>query len=1446
MHRIARIALIVALAALAATSARADILKADRWKGLQADPALKREGREALLWPDMTRNTTVQWTDAPEDLSAFRTLSFYLHSARPTDSTVTLIFHSENPDTEGIDYYSMAFKTDFQGWRHFQVPLESLGHARKPLGWDRIGRVYWSSNWAHDEKPETEVHLSDFTLDTEPMPGFDSLPGEMFVNRSFETGPVGGAPAGWGINTFKTSMRGGIDDTVAHTGRQSVRLTGGDDKARGGLTEGFNKEQTDPDALYRFSAWVKIAEKSAHQVGTSVRFTSVKGDREVLRSHYLECEKGPHDWKRYQWDVRLAPGSEWFNVVLFHHGPGTVWWDDVSLRAIGLVAPEAPGAGALLEDGRVAFQWEKPIRGKLEVAPAEAGFDSPDTLCREVDGTRHTLDVALAPGRFYMWRVTGLSDGKPAAVAVESETGDTAPRFYVGSREQMKEDLMKKYADLEQLYEDLEAFARRNAMWDRFSLLSDFLEGARALASGQGDNPAELKKRTDDTWAELQYTAPWWKKIFLDRKNLFEGLNLEYPGMEKVKDAVDRGDWDGAVEELHAYYVARRKPSYYNKYLIPPKRSPLIQNDARADQYLTHKMPIHSYKTPTYDVGQAFDWHIFPIIDVEWPTKIHRHFHWGAIAAAYWRTGNEKYAEEVVQQLFDWCMDNPMERWDYHRHRWAWSTLNATVRIYSSWIDSWLRIRHAEAWDADAQFVFLAAMREHGRFLMTHAARTGNWVVAEARGLVELGIMFPEFKEAEAWRNEGYRRLLKEIREQVFDDGVQQERTPGYHGMTIQCFMQPVQLGMLNEVDFQGREVFVSKLEKMHEYYLYMANPKRRTAQVGDAHQSAVDSWLRQGYNVFRRLDMLYRVTAGKEGKPPVYRSYAFPNAGQYINRSAWADPMALWGFLDFGGDGGFHCHDDIGHLSIAAYGEFLLIDAGIYAYARPPRLYFENTTGHNTVMVDKKTQLRREPLEAKWVSTELFDVFRGLTDNSEPLLHERTVAFRQPGPAGPGYWLVVDRMSGGDGKPHRMDQRWHPTERMRGVLRGEQVVYTPKDEFKDSQPSIVVAAMPAEGLHAEIAEGFVSYKWYEKIPVDLAQFTYEADAPRTFATVLYPTPPGAPPAFVEIRPLAATLNGKPPRNGDVTALRVAIRDGERTFQDTWAVNHTGEGSVETDGLATDGRVAMVRREGEAAAWLATEASMLRADGRLVFAAAAKLDGAGAAITDDETAFHTTGGKGVRFAASASATINGQAAPAPGTDGLVDAGDVAAPAVAPVPREPGEVRFDLPPPSDPLEPTSRAILHEKGFALPDDAVRIAAAKYSDQGGGAVQITTSKAGVQAIAFLHWDVAQHWLEYTFQAPRAGEYYLYLRACTSEVAVARKVSIGGQTPDALAAVEFLGTGGYSNQRDDWRVFQMADKEGRALAVELEAGDNTVRLENIDGKSLNLDWVAIAPAVK
>jgi hypothetical protein len=495
-------------------------------------------------------------------------------------------------------------------------------------------------------------------------------------------------------------------------------------------------------------------------------------------------------------------------------------------------------------------------------------------------------------------------------------------------------------------------------------------------------------------------------------------------------------------------------------------------------------------------------------------------------------------------------------------------------------------------------------------------------------------------------------------------------------------------------------------------------------------------------------------------------------------------------------------------------------------------RSYFHWTIGHNTLMVDEKPQKRRDPLSCTWVTTDRFDYARGLTDNSEPVLHERSLVFKQPGTDGPGYWVVLDRVTG-EGS-HRLDQRWHANEKFRGTVTGANVVFTSADEA-DPQPSLVVAGLPAEGLQTQVVEGAVSYQWYKKMPVDVAQFTREGEVPAVLATVLYPTPSGQAPAEIGVTRLPATLDGKAVPDTVATAFAITIEDNGTTVRDTWLFRHGDEGTVAAGGVSMNARVARVRDDGS---WLIAEGSTLVLDQQVLFSAAEPMQGAsrvGGVLA-------CTDGKAVRVASDEPLAVNGGDAVAP-TGGVVSLATVAAPVVPPEPRTEGPIKFEIPPPPEPIPASGFARLLPAEAKLSETAIVVNAADLSGQGGGAVEVTTKKVGAEGKAFLHWDLAGHWLEYTCDVPAAGRYNLLLRACTSEGAVARKITVGGQTPDAAKAQEIAGTGGYSSSRNDWRIFAVADTQAHDLVFDLPKGPITIRLENIDGQSLNLNWLALVP---
>jgi hypothetical protein len=118
----------------------------------------------------------------------------------------------------------------------------------------------------------------------------------------------------------------------------------------------------------------------------------------------------------------------------------------------------------------------------------------------------------------------------------------------------------------------------------------------------------------------------------------------------------------------------------------------------------------------------------------------------------------------------------------------------------------------------------------------------------------------------------------------------------------------------------------------------------------------------------------------------------------------------------------------------------------------------------------------------------------------------------------------------------------------------------------------------------------------------------------------------------------------------------------------------------------------------------------------------------------------------------------------------------------------------------------------------------------------VRFRDDKQGTSGKSFSHWDDVGHWLEWRVNVPGPGDCELLARYCTPTGA-SRQVSIDGRVQGTCT---FAATGGFGSTASDWDHTSIAP---RGTPVRLSPGDHTVRLENVDGKGLNLDYFALRP---
>ncbi|MGO8702403.1 MAG: heparinase II/III family protein [Candidatus Brocadiia bacterium] len=139
--------------------------------------------------------------------------------------------------------------------------------------------------------------------------------------------------------------------------------------------------------------------------------------------------------------------------------------------------------------------------------------------------------------------------------------------------------------------------------------------------------------------------------------------------------------------------------------------------------------------------------------------------------------------------------------------------------------------------------------------------------------------------------------------------------------------------------------------------------------------------------------------------------------------------------------------------------------------------------------------------------------------------------------------------------------------------------------------------------------------------------------------------------------------------------------------------------------------------------------------------------------------------------------------------------------------------------------------------------------FSGQGGGEVTTATTKRAVASgTCIIDWDAQGHWLEWTFDVPAEGYYNLTLCYCSELDLAQLQIMIGREEQEPFAPMIFPSTGGWANGSDDWRLFTAVNPTNdKPLLLKFKQGKNVVRLMNLNGRGIDVDYVAVtSPDVK
>jgi hypothetical protein len=107
---------------------------------LEPDEEIVKDGEQSGRWDPGSgaRHIYLAAPDMPTNWHAFGALEMWIHSGKATGAVFAIVVQSENPATEGEDYYRCLVPVDWEGWRFLHLEPRSFLPGRQPVGWRQV------------------------------------------------------------------------------------------------------------------------------------------------------------------------------------------------------------------------------------------------------------------------------------------------------------------------------------------------------------------------------------------------------------------------------------------------------------------------------------------------------------------------------------------------------------------------------------------------------------------------------------------------------------------------------------------------------------------------------------------------------------------------------------------------------------------------------------------------------------------------------------------------------------------------------------------------------------------------------------------------------------------------------------------------------------------------------------------------------------------------------------------------------------------------------------------------------------------------------------------------------------------------------------------------------------------------------------------------------------
>jgi hypothetical protein len=431
------------------------------------------------------------------------------------------------------------------------------------------------------------------------------------------------------------------------------------------------------------------------------------------------------------------------------------------------------------------------------------------------------------------------------------------------------------------------------------------------------------------------------------------------------------------------------------------------------------------------------------------------------LVRAYWRTGDERYADCFWSLVESWRLANPPQQGP------NWKCGQEAAFRVMAWTFGLHGFFGSPATTPDRVGMLVQMIGVSGRRIAANVGyallQQNNHGVSEGTGLLTLGLLFPEFKEASRWRAVGREILERLVRELVYDDGAFSQHSLNYQRLMLHDYAWSVRLAQLAGEPLS--EPLRERIARSADLLWQMLDASTGTVPTYGANDGSLILPLTNcAYDDFRPVvQTLSLVTGGQRRlspgpwdeeafwlcgpealrapcEPEKRHTVTAPIGGYFVQRDAesYLVVRAVDRFRHRPG------HADLLHVDLTWRGVNVALDAGTCSYndQMMPDAAFDRTRFHNTIVVDGLDQMERAsrflwapwprggwtppgtPVKVPGASSEDCIVphwegwHDGYTRLADPVIHRRAVAG-----LGGGVWVVADQLDA-DG-PHDARLHW-------------------------------------------------------------------------------------------------------------------------------------------------------------------------------------------------------------------------------------------------------------------------------------------------------------------------------------------------------------------------------------------------------------------------------------